>query len=46
MMIFGIICMVVETVIMAVLGRVDAIDWMEFAIYAVIAICGAIKRAR
>ena len=46
MMRFGITCMVVETVIMAVHGSVDSIDWMEFATYAVIAICGAIKRAR
>lgn len=44
MMIFGIVAMTAEMFYLAVRGYVSVVDWMEFAIYAVVAVCGAIKR--
>lgn len=46
MMVFGIFGMIGELIVMAVRGGIDALDWMEFTIWAVIAVCGAIKGGR
>lgn len=46
MMTFGIFGMIGELIVKLIRGYVDAFDWMLFAIWAVVAICGAIKEAR
>lgn len=46
MMTFGICGMIGELIIKVIRGYVDAFDWMEFGIWAVLAVCGAIREAR
>ena len=46
MMTFGIGGMIGELIVKLIYGYVDALDWMLFCIWAVVAVCGAIKEAR
>ena len=46
MMIFGISSMVGELFVKLICGNIDMFDWMVFCIWAVVAVCGAIKEAR
>jgi hypothetical protein len=46
MMTFGISGMIGELIVKLIRGNIDAFDWMVFAIWAVVAICGAIKEGR
>lgn len=46
MMTFGISGMIGELIVKLIRGNVDAFDWMVFGIWAVVAICGAIKGAK
>lgn len=46
MMTFGICGMFGELIVKLIRLNIDSFDWMLFAIWAVIAICGAIKEAR
>lgn len=46
MMAFGITGMVAHLFMRLRFGYIDAYDWMLFAIYGVVAICGAIKEVR
>lgn len=46
MMVFGICGMIGELIVNLIRGNIDAYDWMVFAIWAVVAICGAIKRGK
>jgi hypothetical protein len=46
MMAFCICGMIGELIVKLMRGGVDVFDWMLFAIWAVIAICGAIRGAR
>lgn len=46
MMIFGISAMVGELFINLIFGNINMFDWMLFCIWAVVAVCGAIKEAR
>lgn len=46
MMGFGICGMIGELFVKLIRGNVDAYDWMVFGIWAVVAVCGAIKEAR
>jgi hypothetical protein len=43
MMVFGICGMIGELTVKLIRGNIDAFDWMVFAIWAVVAVCGAIK---
>lgn len=46
MMMFGICGMIGELIVKLIRGNVDAFDWMVFGIWAVVAVCGAIREAR
>ena len=46
MMVFGICGMIGELIVKLMRGGVDVFDLMLFAIWAVVAICGAIREAR
>ena len=46
MMISGICGMIGTLTVKLICGNVDAFDWMVFCIWAVVAVCGAIKEAR
>ena len=46
MMTFGICGMIGELIVKLICGNIDAFDWMVFAIWAVVAICGAIREGR
>lgn len=46
MMMFGICGMIAELIVKLIRGYVDVFDLMVFGIWAVVAICGAIKEAR
>lgn len=46
MMIFGIGSMIGELIVKLIRMNIDAFDWMLFAIWAVVAICGAIREGR
>lgn len=46
MMTFGICGMIGELIVKLIRGSVDAFGWMVFAIWAVVAVCGAIREAR
>lgn len=47
MMVFGICGMIGKLIVNMLLhATVDANDWMVFCIWAVMAVCGAIKEAR
>lgn len=46
MMTFGICGMIGELIVKLIRGYVDSFDWMVLGIWAVFAICGAIKEAR
>lgn len=46
MMIFGISSMIAQLFVRLCFGYVDVFDWMLFEIWAVIAVCGAIKGAK
>ena len=46
MMAFGIGGMIGELIVKMIRGNIDALDWMLFAIWAIVAVCGAIKEAR
>ena len=46
MMTFGISGMIGELIVKMIRWNIDAFDWMVFAIWAVVAICGAIKEGR
>ena len=46
MMTFGICGMIGELIVKLIRGYVDVFDWMLFVIWAIVAICGAIRRAR
>lgn len=46
MMTFGICGMIGELFVKQIRGNIDMFDWMEFCIWAVVAVCGAIKGAR
>lgn len=46
MMVFGISAMVGELIVKLILGDIDMLDEMAFCIWAVVAVCGAIKEAR
>ena len=43
MMTFGICGMIGELIVKLIRGNLDAFDWMVFGIWAVVAVCGAIK---
>jgi hypothetical protein len=45
-MMFGIFGMIGELIVKLIRGNIEAFDWMEFAIWAVVTICGAIKEGR
>lgn len=46
MMMLGIGGMTGELIVKLIRGNIDAFDWMVFATWAVVAVCGAIRRAR
>ena len=46
MMVFGIGGMIGELIVKLIRGNIDAFDWMLFGVWAVVAVCGAIKEAR
>ena len=46
MMVFGICGMIGELIVKLIRGNINAFDWMVFCIWAVVAVCGAIKEAR
>lgn len=46
MMAFGICGMIGELIVKMIRGSVDAFDWMVFGIWAVVAVCGAIREGR
>lgn len=46
MMTFGICGMIGELIVKLMRGNIDAFDWMVFGIWAVIAVCGAIREGR
>ena len=46
MMAFGICGMIGEVIVLQMRGCLDAFDWMEFCMWAVIAICGAIRKVK
>lgn len=45
MMASGICGMIGESIVKLIRGDVDAFDWMVFGIWAIVAVCGAIREA-